>query len=284
MPALGQLGPAEEVASADHDGHLDALAHHGGQLARQPADHVGVDAEAPGAEHLAGQLHHDPPIRPCGLGAATQQRGRPPRARFRLGFGPSGDVEVVRGCHQPLLGSSTSTRRLLRPAGSLREQCAARTGLSRSCRTSRLTGTPQRPAATQAGRCALDALDGSGADPEAGETGRADAGLLEDLGHGLALVAGVLLLEQDVLLVEARHPALDDLRAGPARASPPPARSARRSAARWPRPPRARRRDPGTAAHSRPRASRRPGPPAASASVATSTPICGGRSGLVRCR
>src|SRR5215831_3548734 len=85
------------------------------------------------------------------------------------------------------------------------------TGVLRSCRTS-----PHRNA-TAPGRDADRALCAhcgrlSGADPEAGETGGMNPGLLEHLGDGLALVAGVLLLEQHVLLEEPGHPPFDDLR------------------------------------------------------------------------
>ena len=58
--ALTELGTAEEVAAADDDRDLDAV-HRFGDLARDLAHDVGVDAELSAAERLAGEFQKDSP-------------------------------------------------------------------------------------------------------------------------------------------------------------------------------------------------------------------------------
>ncbi|EGJ74446.1 putative uridylate kinase [Streptomyces sp. Tu6071] len=58
--ALLQLGAAEEVAPADDDGDLGTVAYDGGDLARDGVHHVGVDPEpAATGERLTGQLQQE---------------------------------------------------------------------------------------------------------------------------------------------------------------------------------------------------------------------------------
>jgi hypothetical protein len=59
--ALGEFRAAEEVAAADDDGDLDGLGRFG-DLPREAADDVGVDAEASGPECFAGQFEEDPAL------------------------------------------------------------------------------------------------------------------------------------------------------------------------------------------------------------------------------
>lgn len=56
--ALAQLGAAEEVASSDDDGDLDAI-DGSGDVARDLRDHIGADAQLTGPESLAGELEKD---------------------------------------------------------------------------------------------------------------------------------------------------------------------------------------------------------------------------------
>jgi hypothetical protein len=62
--ALGELGAPEEVAAADHDGHLDAVACHPGDLASHGRHDVRVDAHSATAEDLTGELQHHPAVAP----------------------------------------------------------------------------------------------------------------------------------------------------------------------------------------------------------------------------
>ena len=56
---LLQLSATEEVAAADHDGHLHALLHSGNDFLGDTTNHVGVDADLASAECLAGQLEQN---------------------------------------------------------------------------------------------------------------------------------------------------------------------------------------------------------------------------------
>jgi len=57
--ALLELGAPEEVAAAGHHGDLRAGAGDRCDLARDPLDDVGVDADLPSPEHLSGELQQD---------------------------------------------------------------------------------------------------------------------------------------------------------------------------------------------------------------------------------
>ena len=63
MPAvharLGELGPAEEVATPHDDGDLRPLVDHLGQLLGDAVHDAGVDADLAAAEGLTGELEQD---------------------------------------------------------------------------------------------------------------------------------------------------------------------------------------------------------------------------------
>jgi len=89
--ALAELGPAEEVAAADHDGDLDALGAGDGDLLRDRAHHVRVDAELPRAERLAGELQEDSAAASVGHGSQPSARPAPSTRRGAAGGGAPGD-------------------------------------------------------------------------------------------------------------------------------------------------------------------------------------------------
>src|SRR2546423_342610 len=79
-PALLQLGAAEEVAAADHHGHLDTQPYHVGDLPGQLLYDIGVHADRAAAEHLTGQLEDHAP----GASAAHTIGYRPDHAASRI--------------------------------------------------------------------------------------------------------------------------------------------------------------------------------------------------------
>ena len=54
-----QFGTAEEVAAADHDGHLHTLLYGRNDLLGNATNHLGIDADLATTECFAGQLEQN---------------------------------------------------------------------------------------------------------------------------------------------------------------------------------------------------------------------------------
>ncbi|CKS46409.1 Uncharacterised protein [Mycobacterium tuberculosis] len=88
---LLQLCAPEKVAAADHDGDLDAAAHHIGDLAGHLRDDIGIQPDLASAEHFPAELEQHSRV----PGQLSRRRGASAR-RLRLRSRRAGDIGL---CH-----------------------------------------------------------------------------------------------------------------------------------------------------------------------------------------